>query len=123
MHSSKPSNSRWCLGNEGGLEVAVAVAWDFDGEFAVVAAECFWAVTVAGVGSVYGWALGLVRGRAAVLFIAEVGGKLGIQNAVDEAFLELGKQAVGSEQVAGLAVILEKLVEECVGDKWFHFEV
>ena len=35
--------------------------------------------------------------RAAVLFIAEMGGKLGIEDTVDEALFQLGKQAVGPE--------------------------
>ena len=49
--------------------------------------------------------------------------ELGIEDAVDEALLELSEQVVGPEQVAGLAVILEKLVEDGVGDRWFHSDV
>lgn len=56
-----------------------------------------------------------------MLVVAEVGAELGIEDAVDEAFFELGEQAVRAEQVGGLAVVFEKLVEERVGDFRFHW--
>ena len=107
------------LGDEGGLEVAVAVAGDFDGDLAVVAAQGFGAVAVAGVGRASG---GAFR-RAPVLVVAEMGGQLGVEDAVDEAFLEFGEQSVGAKQVAGLAVVLEELVEEGVSNGLFHWDV
>jgi hypothetical protein len=58
-----------------------------------------------------------------VLFVAEVGGQPGVEDAVDEALLELGEKSVGAEQVAGLAVVLEQLAEERVGDGLFHLDV
>ena len=47
-----------------------------------------------------GRALEAARRRALVLVVAEMGGELGVEHAVDEALLELGKQAVGPEKVA-----------------------
>jgi hypothetical protein len=104
------------LGDEGGLEFAVAVARDADGQFALVAAQGFGAVAVAGVG--------LAGGRALVLVVAEVGGQLAFQHPVDQALFELGEQPVGTSQVAGLAVVLEQLVEQLVVEfrghgRWF----
>ena len=58
--------------------------------------------------------------RAVWDFREGAGGEFGVEDAVDEALLELGEQAVGSEQVAGLSVVFEQLVEERVGDGWFR---
>jgi hypothetical protein len=76
------------LGNEGWLKVAGAVAGDKDGQLAVPGAEGLGAVAVAYVG--------LSFGRFAMLFVAEVGGHLAFEDAVDEALLQLGKQPVGA---------------------------
>jgi hypothetical protein len=42
---------------------------------------------------------------------------------LSEALFESSKHAVRSEQDAWLGVIFEKLIEERVGNGWFHFDL
>ncbi len=49
---------------------------------------------------------GDLDGRSLVFFVAEVVGQLGIEHAVDEPLLEFCEQAVGSEEIAWLTVVL-----------------
>ncbi len=83
------------------------------GKLAVVAAQGLGTVAVAGVG--------LAFRRALVLVGAEMGGELAFEDAVDEALLELGEEAVGAEQILGLAVVGEQPVEPLVLDFRFHW--
>lgn len=104
------------LGDEGGLEGAVAVARDLDGELALVAADGLAAVAVASIG----WAFRGNSGGRLMLFVAEVGGEFGVEDAVDKALFQLSEQAIGTGQVAGLLLVFKDLVEESVGDCRFH---
>lgn len=71
-------------GDEHGLQHADMVTGDLDGQLSVITAENFGAVSVASIG--------VGSGRRLVLFVAEVVGQLGIENAVDEPLLKFSEQ-------------------------------
>lgn len=73
------------LGDQSGLELAVAVSGHLDLHLALVAAQLLGAVAVAGVG-------GPRLGSLTVLLVAQMGSKLEVEHLVDQPPLELGSK-------------------------------
>jgi hypothetical protein len=55
-----------------------------------------------------------------MLFIAEVVGQLAVEGTLDESLSELLEQAVLAEQVFGLLVVLQQLVEQFESNRWHN---
>jgi hypothetical protein len=55
-----------------------------------------------------------------VTFVAEVVGEFAVEGALDEGLGELLEEAVLTEQVIGLLLILEQLVEQFGSDRWHN---
>jgi hypothetical protein len=55
-----------------------------------------------------------------VLLVAEMVSEFAIEGALDEGFGELLKQAVLTEQVIRLSVVLQQFVEQFGSDRWHN---
>ena len=95
------------LGDELGLERARAVAWDFNGQGAKVAFECFFAAPISGVASFIGDHL--------VLVMTQVVGHLGLKCPLDQGLGQLLQQAVLAYQIFGLFVVCQQCVNQVSG--------
>ena len=96
------------LGHDLRFEAAFAVTRNLDRQFAELALECLAAAAVASV------AAGV--GHRRMPFMAQVRGHLHVQCPLDQSLGQLLQQAVLANQVLGLLVAGQQLIQQLVGN-------
>jgi hypothetical protein len=107
----KTSPAGLVLGNDLRLETGMAIAGNFDWQFAKFALECLLAFAVSGV------ATGM--GHALVFSVTQVLGHFRFKGAFDQSFGELLEQAVLADEVFRFFVVSQQAVDEFVA--YGHF--
>ena len=100
------------LGHDLRFEAAFAVTRNLDRQFAELALECLAAAAVASVAA--GVAAGV--GHRRMPFMAQVRGHLHVQCPLDQSLGQLLQQAVLANQVLGLLVAGQQLIQQLVGN-------